>query len=137
MLAQLGAGPKSFLKADMNQPPPPPPPAPPPHAIKTLADCAAKAKTCKMANYISFSVKNADCSWYTKCNVTTGIGNPSGDYESEAIRPSIGEKHPGDPSHCACGVERRGEFGTLGSCAGCFLVLGSGLGLVGTVSARR
>ena len=103
MLAQLGAGPKSFLKADMNQPPPPPPPAPPPHAIKTLADCAAKAKTCKMANYISFSVKNADCSWYTKCNVTTGIGNPTGDYESEAIRPSIGGQHP-----VCCGVTTPG-----------------------------
>ena len=38
---------------------------------------------------------------------------------------------------CACGVERRGEFGTLGPGAGCFLALGSGLGLVGTVSARR
>ena len=30
-----------------------------------------------------------------------------------------------------------GEFGTLGSLAGCFLALGSGLGPVGTVSARR
>ena len=30
-----------------------------------------------------------------------------------------------------------GEFGTLGPHAGCFLALGSGLGLVGTVSARR
>jgi len=43
----------------------------------------------------------------------------------------------GDPSHCTWDVERRGEFGTLGSLAGCFLALGSGLGLVGTASARR
>ena len=44
---------------------------------------------------------------------------------------------PGDPSHCIWGVERRGEFSPLGSLAGCFLALGSGLGLVGTASARR
>ena len=43
----------------------------------------------------------------------------------------------GDPSHCTCGVERRAELSALGSLAGCFLTLGSGLGLVGTVSARR
>ena len=97
MLAQLGAGPKSFLQVDVEQPPPPPPPPAPAHEIKTLADCAAKARsTCKMANYVSFSVKNQDCSWYTKCNLTTGIGNPTRDYESEAIRPTIG------PAHAVC-----------------------------------
>ena len=41
-----------------------------------------------------------------------------------------------DPSHCTWGVERRGEFSPLGP-AGCFLGLGFGLGLVGTVSSRR
>ena len=44
---------------------------------------------------------------------------------------------PGDPSHCTWRVERRAEISPLGSLAGCFLALGSGLGLVGTVSARR
>ena len=43
----------------------------------------------------------------------------------------------GDPSPCVWGVERRGEISPLGSLAGCFLAVGSGLGLVGTVSARR
>ena len=38
---------------------------------------------------------------------------------------------------CTWGVERRGEFSPLGPLAGCFLALGSGLGLVGTVSTRR
>ena len=38
---------------------------------------------------------------------------------------------------CTCGVERRAEFGALGSLAGCFLAPGSGLGLVGTASSRR
>ena len=45
--------------------------------------------------------------------------------------------HPVDPSHCTWGVERRGEFGTLGPRAGGFLALGSGLRLVGTASSRR
>ena len=44
---------------------------------------------------------------------------------------------PGDPSHCAWGVERRAEISALGPLAGCFSALGSGLGLVGTASARR
>ena len=44
---------------------------------------------------------------------------------------------PGDPSHCAWGVERRAEFSPLGPGAGCFLALGSSLGLVGTASPRR
>ena len=94
MLGRLGAGPKSLLNVSVHWPPPPPQPVPPPHGIRTIADCATTAKTCKMANYVSFSVKNQDCSWYTKCNLTTGIGNPTGDYESEVIRPSIGAKHP-------------------------------------------
>ena len=45
---------------------------------------------------------------------------------------------PGDPLvSSTCGVERRGEFSPLGPLAGCFLALGSGLGLVGTASSRR
>ena len=38
---------------------------------------------------------------------------------------------------CTWGVERRGEFSPPGPRAGCFSALGSSLGLVGTVSARR
>ena len=44
---------------------------------------------------------------------------------------------PVDPSHCTWGVERRAEFSPLGPLAGCFLALGSDLGLVGTASDRR
>ena len=44
---------------------------------------------------------------------------------------------PGDPLVSIWRVERRGEFGTLGPLASRFLALGSGLGLVGTVSPRR
>ena len=42
-----------------------------------------------------------------------------------------------DPLVSTWGVERRGEFSPLGPRAGCFLALGSGLGLVGTASSRR
>lgn len=85
MLAQLGAGPKSFLKADVHLPPPPSPPPSPPHQVKSLADCVAKAKSCKMANFVSYSSKNHDCSWYQHCNITSTF-NPTGDYESEVIK---------------------------------------------------
>ena len=44
---------------------------------------------------------------------------------------------PVDPLVSAWRVERRGEFSPLGPLASCFLALGFGLGLVGTVSARR
>ena len=44
---------------------------------------------------------------------------------------------PVGPLVSTCGVERRAEFSPLGPRAGCFLALGSGVGLVGTVSARR
>ena len=44
---------------------------------------------------------------------------------------------PVDPLVSAWRVERRGEFSPLGPLASCFLALGFGLGLDGTVSARR
>ena len=55
-------------------------------------------------------------------------------------RPVTAPRHseePGDPPHCAWGVERRGEFSPLGPPAGGFLALGFGLRLVGTASSRR
>lgn len=63
MLNRLGAGPKSLFNVSIQGSSSPLPPPAPAHEIKTIADCAAKARTCKMANYISFSVKNQDCSW--------------------------------------------------------------------------
>ena len=54
--------------------------------ITTLEQCVAKAKACKMANFVSFSnvPGNSDCSWYQSCNTgqlcenchTCGIGCP-------------------------------------------------------------
>ena len=103
MLALLGAGPKSFLKAELIMPPPPTPPPPPPHTIESLEDCVAKAKPCKMANYVSFSAKNRDCSWYKGCNLTSTF-NPTGDYESEEIKGSA----VGTTGHACCGVTSQG-----------------------------
>ena len=54
----------------------------------------------------------------------------------ESLRPVL-PNLPGDPLVSTWGVERRAEFSALGTLAGCFLALCSGLGLVGTVSARR
>ena len=78
-------------------------------------------------------------------------GGVSAHRQHGAVRPAAGARlraeqdhgecdvrdHAGDPSHCTCGVERRGEFSPLGPLAGCFLALGSGLRLVGTASSRR
>ena len=54
------------------------------------------------------------------------------DYLKRAPPPT-----PVDPLVSVWGVERRAEISGLGARASCFLALGSGLGLVGTVSARR
>ena len=55
----------------------------------------------------------------------------------EGVALVDGDALPVDPLVSTWGVERRGEFSPLGPRAGCFLALGSGLGLVGTASARR
>lgn len=56
-----------------------------------------------MADFVSFSVKNKDCSWYKACKSSggalAGIGNPSGDYQSEVLKavtgaPAVGTKGP-------------------------------------------
>ena len=65
--------------------------------ILNLTACVAKARGCKMANFVSFSLKdwNSDCSWYSACDMghlcedcsTCGIGCPSYvPYSSEVIK---------------------------------------------------
>lgn len=64
--------------------------------IKTLDECVAKAKDCKMASFVSFSnvPGNTDCSWFYRCDFAhlcedcskCGIGCPKYyPYESEVI----------------------------------------------------
>ena len=60
------------------------------------------------ADYVSFSKKNADCSWYSTCNITTGIGNPTGDYESEVIKSVKGGPPVGTQGAVCCGVTSTG-----------------------------
>jgi hypothetical protein len=65
--------------------------------ILNLTACVARAKSCKMANYVSFSLKdwNSDCSWYSSCDMShlcedcskCGIGCPSYvPYSSEVVK---------------------------------------------------
>merc|ERR1712176_1751982 len=64
--------------------------------IADLAGCVAKAKECRMANFVSFSnvPGNSDCSWYQSCDFDhlcedcskCGIGCPEYyPYESEVL----------------------------------------------------
>ena len=53
----------------------------------------------------------------------------------EGVALAIIDAHPQVRRHAES--RRTKEFSPLGPRAGCFLALGSGLGLVGTVSARR
>jgi hypothetical protein len=124
MLAKaLGAGPKAMLNATFDAGPSPPPvpagtvgngtcgatgfggdcDADPSGAwnaaqegILSLEACVAKAKPCKMANYVSFSnvPANSDCSWYAACDMghlcedcsKCGIGCPTYyPYQSEVL----------------------------------------------------
>lgn len=62
---------------------------PPKPAISTLDECAAKAKTCANANFVSFSAKLHDCSWFETCSFTSAslrrfAGNGT-DYQSQVL----------------------------------------------------
>jgi hypothetical protein len=87
-------------------PPPSPPPAKP--AIGTLADCVAKASTCKNANFVSFSLKTKVCSWHKSCSFGALFENSS-DYHS-AVLHSVGGSPP-------AGTDAPGCCGDLYSCS--------------------
>ena len=53
----------------------------------TLAACVARAKNCAMANYVSFSLKNNDCSWFSSCDMADLPHSPGAGYVTEAIHP--------------------------------------------------
>ena len=39
--------------------------------LRTERDCARKcARKCPRCNYVSVSLKDSDCSWYAKCDVS-------------------------------------------------------------------
>ena len=54
--------------------------------ITSLAQCVATVKSCKNANYVSFSLDpgHQDCSWYSHCDFAH-LGKPGGGYRSEAV----------------------------------------------------
>ena len=66
---------------------------------------------------------------------TSAAGNPPTSIPSTATSLCDAPCQPVDPWVSICGVKRRAEFSPLDPLAGCFLAPGSGLGLVGTVSA--
>jgi hypothetical protein len=74
-----------------------------PRDIGSLAECVARAKSCTMANFVSFSKTNRDCSWYSACDISKGIGNPTGDYESEVIKAAKGAPAVGTTGPVCCG----------------------------------
>jgi hypothetical protein len=69
--------------------------------IKTLAQCVAKVKQCKMGHFASFSAHNDDCSWYADCNgwppkaFAPGLDKL---YESEVINATGTHIAPSDPA---------------------------------------
>lgn len=53
--------------------------------ISTLAECAAKAKSCSQANFVSFSKPQNDCSWYKSCDMQHLLRPGNWQGESEVI----------------------------------------------------
>ena len=53
--------------------------------ISTLAECVARAKSCSMANFVSFSKPQNDCSWYKECDMQHLIQPPTWQGHSEVI----------------------------------------------------
>lgn len=56
------------------------------YGMKTIADCVDTVKSCKNANYVSFSLDHAheDCSWYSHCDFDN-LAHIGADYESEVV----------------------------------------------------
>ena len=53
---------------------------------QTLAACVAKARSCKNANYVSFSAEHSDCSWYKACDIDHLQTSTRG-YQTEVLHP--------------------------------------------------
>jgi len=51
-----------------------------------LADCAARCERCAACHYVSLSLANEDCSWYTQCDLDHLI-DVGANYTSEAVSP--------------------------------------------------
>jgi hypothetical protein len=153
MLAKaLGSGPKSLYTANISSGVPPPPPPigttgngtcgatnfggdcdlDPTGAwdarkegILNLSACVARARGCKMAKFVSFSLAkwNSDCSWYASCDFghlcedcsKCGIGCPSYvPYTSEVIKgPAAGWETVPDKALSCASSEYRGSLGAF------------------------
>ena len=112
----LGAGPKSLFNASFTPSGPPPPPFRPgttatgtcgvtlvcttsnccntqasggfpwDGSITNISACAAKAKSCGMANFVSYSSAQKDCSWYRDCDMSQLLHPSTWHGESEVLK---------------------------------------------------
>ena len=48
-----------------------------------------------MADYVSFSLKNNDCSWFSACDMTKLLHSPGAGYESQVIHSKPGPSEGG------------------------------------------
>ena len=84
---------------------PPPPPKP---KLSSLSDCAVLAKaSCKNANFVSFSMRDKVCSWYSTCTFTNSslrrfAGNGT-DYASAVVKGVKGAPAVGSTATGCCG----------------------------------
>jgi hypothetical protein len=90
------------------------PPSPPKPVISTLEECVERAKGCPNANFVSFSPKMHDCSWFKGCTFTAAglrrfAGNGT-DYQSQVLRSAAGGGQP------AAGTQAVGCCGDLYEC---------------------
>ena len=57
--------------------------------IADLAACAERCRKCpETCEYISFSLRNEDCSWYASCNMSSLAPPGAANYTSEAVQPT-------------------------------------------------
>jgi len=55
--------------------------------IGSLAQCVARCNKCAACHYVSLSLQNEDCSWYTECDLEHLI-HFGANYTSEAVSPT-------------------------------------------------
>ena len=65
-------------------------------ANQSLAACVARLQDCKMANYVSYSARNADCSWYQRCDMGALLLSPRG-YQTQVLKAQPSPPPPPAP----------------------------------------
>jgi len=79
--------------------------------IATLAQCVAKVSGCVNGNYVSFSLMNEDCSWYSHCELGSLLQVGRG-YTTEAVTGKDSGGTASDPIY-ALPYTKNGERGIM------------------------